>query len=97
MLADVGLPDHISRRLVYWFNLATDEGILEQATPVPGDVSDADPSAQSAWRWLLCLMRDEVLANLLHAERKNVTDAVERLREYNSRRRADRVHRDPSQ
>ena len=52
------------------------------------EVLSADPSAQSAWRWLLCLMRDQVLANLLHAERQNVEEKVERLRAYNRTRRA---------
>ena len=90
MLVDIGLPGHIFRRLVYWFNLATDEGILEQATPIPEEVLSADPSAQNAWRWLLCLMRDQVLANLLHAERNNVEEKVEHLRAYNRARLSQR-------
>jgi len=88
MLVDVGLPRSVFKRLAQIFAHATDEGILEPVTPPPREVLAADPSAKQAWRWLLQLMREEVLSSLLHSERQMVERQVEVMRSYNVKREA---------
>ena len=52
--------------------MAVSEGILEELKHVPLEVYAADPGARQAFGWLQLLMRDELLDNLLHAEREEV-------------------------
>jgi len=93
MLVDVGLPSSLVRRLAHLFSVATDEGILEPCHQVPTDVLKADPNAKQAWRWLLLLMREEVLASVLHAERDRVEKKMAELVEYNRIRLSEMTKR----
>ena len=72
MLADVGLPDAVRQKLQGLFEDATREGILQAVSPVPEEVTAADPTATLAYGWLLHVMRHEVLASLLHSARERV-------------------------
>jgi hypothetical protein len=91
MLADVGLPSKIVRRLAHLFNMAVDEGILElYARAIPKEVHAADPTAARAWGWRMGMLRQEVLSSLLASEVQRVELKIEELCTFHSRRAHER-------
>tara|TARA_B110001452_G_scaffold69193_1_gene55822 strand:+ start:2527 stop:6096 length:3570 start_codon:yes stop_codon:yes gene_type:complete len=82
MFADVGLPPHVVKSLTRCFTTAVDDGILEEVSPVPHEVASADPGATRAYGWLLHVMREAVLASLLHSERERVEQKIQQLQQY---------------
>jgi len=60
--------------------------VLEEAAQLPDIVRSADPMAFRAYAWLNLLMKEEVLANVLFAERSVVDRRITSLREYHNQR-----------
>ena len=82
MVLQLDLPHHLGRRLLYWFSVGVDEGILETCSVVPPSVLSADPSATTAWGWLQLILRDEVRQSLLQAQRDATNAAVAKMVTY---------------
>ena len=59
MLYNVGLPEHVVRRLPQLLNTAKAEGVLHTLEAIPPPVVAADPGATRAWSWRMRLMRQE--------------------------------------